>query len=112
MRKIVSCEAGGQELEAQIAIANVILNRLKSEKFPNTIKEVVYQSNQFPPVYNGIFDRASPNDVTIKAVQMALEGVDNSQGALYFCAGSEASGGWHDRNLTYLFALGGNVFYK
>jgi N-acetylmuramoyl-L-alanine amidase len=108
LQKIVWAEARGEDLDGQALVANVILNRLQSDKFPNSIEAIIYQENQFSPVTNGTLARATPNDETIQAVEIALSGVDNSQGALYFASGHKAK--WHD-TLTPLFKHGAHNFY-
>ena len=53
MASIINCEAGGESMQGKIAVGVVIMNRVKSKSFPNTIKKVVYQKGQFSPVRNG-----------------------------------------------------------
>lgn len=53
MASIINCEAGGEGMQGKLAVGVVIMNRVKSKSFPNTIKKVVYQKNQFSPVRNG-----------------------------------------------------------
>lgn len=53
MASIINCEAGGESMQGKIAVGIVIMNRVKSKAFPNTIKKVVYQKGQFSPVRNG-----------------------------------------------------------
>jgi N-acetylmuramoyl-L-alanine amidase len=97
----------------QILVGNVIMNRVKDSRFPNTVREVVYQPKQFEPVSNGALDRAEPDARTLEAVGRVMAGEDYSQGALYFrtIAGATPSC-WHERALTRLFDHGGHRFYK
>ncbi|MDD7403915.1 MAG: cell wall hydrolase [Butyribacter sp.] len=53
MASIINCEAGGEGMQGKLAVGVVIMNRVKSKSFPNTIKKVVYQKGQFSPVRNG-----------------------------------------------------------
>ena len=114
LARIVMAEAEGEDLEGKILVANVIINRVKSNGFPNSITEVVYQNNgkvyQFAPIKNGRFDRVEPSQECYKAASMALEGFDISQGALFFesCKGDS----WHSKNLELLFQHGVHRFYK
>lgn len=117
--KIVEAEAGNEDRIGKILVANVILNRLEDEQFPDTIEEVVYQRNgdvvQFSPVANGSFESAVPDDDTIEAVDAALTGEDYSQGALFFAARLYADDNkmrWFDENLEKVLEHGGHEFYR
>lgn len=111
---IVAAEAGGCDLKGQILVANVIFNRVENEKFPNTIKEVVFQKNQFTPALNGTIWKARVSDLTVEAVNKALAGEDYSEGALFFSARSMVDPDdmtWFDRNLKWLFEHDGHEFF-
>ena len=115
LEKIVQAEAGDQDHQGKLLVANVILNRVRSEKFPSTIREVVFAPRQFSPVSDGSYSRAEASGDTRKAVDEALHGVDGSQGALYFMDRRYADGGnvsWFDRSLTKLFQHQGHEFFK
>jgi len=62
-------------LEGKLAVANVVLNRVKSPSFPNTVYDVIFQKGQFPPAYKSGFKELVPPDECIIAAKMALEGV-------------------------------------
>lgn len=112
---IVQAEAGNCDDKGKILVANVIMNRVKSSVFPDTITDVVYQRSQFSPVQNGSINRVQVTDNTIRCVERALAGEDYSQGALYFMnrsASRSGSAGWFDRSLTYLFQHGAHEFFK
>lgn len=117
--KIVEAEAGGEDENGKLLVANVILNRVESELFPDTVADVVYQCSggtyQFSPVKDGRLDRVIVSDETINAVERALHGEDISQGAMYFmarCAVSAGNSSWFDKELTRLFAYGGHEFFE
>ena len=113
--KIVQAEAGICDAKGKILVADVILNRVRSDEFPNTITEVVYQREQFSPVSDGSLYTCSVTDETVECVNRALEGEDYSQGALYFMnrRGARArSIRWFDGKLTFLFQHGGHEFFK
>jgi len=117
--RIVEAEAGGEDLNGRILVANVVLNRVKSKSFPNTVAGVVFQKNsgtfQFSPVRDGRYQRVKVTAETEEAVQRALLGEDYSQGALYFVARKAASPGkvqWFDKHLTRLFQYGGHEFFS
>ena len=93
--KIVEAEAGSEDLNGRILVANVVLNRVKSELFPDCVTDVVYQHSngvyQFSPVKNGTIDTVSISEETKQAVELALDGTDLSKGALYFAARNAAN---------------------
>ncbi|MEF2967601.1 cell wall hydrolase [Paenibacillus sp. M1] len=74
LQKIVMAEAEGEPYEGKVAVANVVLNRLRSANYPDTIKEVIYQKSQFSPVRNGRLNKVKPDEDTIHAVNEALNG--------------------------------------
>lgn len=116
--RIVEAEAGGEDEDGKLLVANVVLNRVNSESFPDTVKDVVMQKNgrvtQFSPVASGRIWRVKISEETVRAVQRAIDGEDISQGALYFAARRHAdseSMRWFDRKLTFLFRHGGHEFF-
>lgn len=116
--RIVEAEAGGEDENGKLLVANVVLNRVKNEKFPDTIEEVIMQKNegttQFSPVANGRFYTVEVTEETIDVVNRALCGEDISQGALYFAARKYANPErmqWFDNCLTFLFEYGGHEFF-
>ncbi len=119
LKRIVEAEAGNQDEDGRLLVANVILNRVESEKFPDTVKEVVFQEEkgvcQFSPVSNGRIWRVKVSEKTSAAVERALNGEDISDGALYFAARKYADDGkmrWFDTKLVYLFEHGGHEFFR
>lgn len=112
--RIVQAEAGICDPKGKILVADVIINRVLSGKFPDSVKAVVYQPSQFQPVSNGTINTVKVTAETIECVDRALAGEDYSKGALYFmnrrASGSAAS--WFDRRLTYLFAHDGHEFFR
>ena len=93
LARVVYGEARGEPYSGQVAVAAVVLNRLKSSKFPNTISGVVYQSGAFDAVRDGQIN-LSPNSTAIKAAQDALNGWDPSYGAIYYFNPSTATNKW------------------
>lgn len=112
--RIVQAEAGICDPKGKILVADVIINRVLSGKFPDSVKAVVYQPSQFQPVSNGTINTVKVTAETIECVDRALAGEDYSNGALYFmnrrASGSAAS--WFDRRLIYLFAHDGHEFFR
>ena len=113
--KIVQAEAGNCDRTGRILVANVILNRVESDTFPDTVHSVVYQKHQFSPVGNGSINRCRVTDATVEAVDSALAGEDYSDGALYFMnrrASSRKNVRWFDNHLDFLFKHGNHEFFK
>jgi len=111
LNRIAWAEAGCEDEKGIILVINVIINRLRDPRFPSTVREVVYQENQFEPTRNGAMERAVPDEKTIGAVRRALRGEDYSRGATFFRTVKGADGSWHERNLKKLFDHGGHRFY-
>lgn len=109
--KIAMAEMEGESTEAKALVMCVVMNRVKSGSFQGTIKEVIYEKNQFTPIWNGRFDRVEPNDDCRTALEMVRAGWDESEGATFFEITSENST-WHSRNLKRLFEIDGTTFYK
>ncbi len=93
LARVVYGEARGEPYSGQVAVAAVVLNRVKSSSFPNTISGVVYQSGAFDAVRDGQIN-LSPNSTAIKAAQDALNGWDPSYGAIYYFNPSTATNKW------------------
>lgn len=111
LAKIAMAEAEGEDTEGKALVILVVLNRVWSDGFPNTIEEVIYQSGQFSPISNGRFDRVEPDADCWAALDLImLDKWDGSCGATYFESESESS--WHSENLDFLFRHGNHYFYK
>lgn len=116
--RIVEAEAGGEDLKGKMLVANVIINRVEDERFPDTVSEVIFQEEegrkQFSPIADGRFYHVKISEETVEAVNLVLAGEDNSRGALYFAARKAADPNlmeWFDDHLTRLFAHGGHEFF-
>lgn len=115
LERIVEAEAGGEDYKGKLLVANVVLNRVLSSQFPDTVRGVVFAHNQFSPVSDGRYYSVKVSSGTRKAVKAALQGEDPSQGAVYFMERSLAdqdNASWFDRCLTKLFRYGCHEFYK
>jgi len=106
LANLIYCEAGGEPYEGQVAVGAVVINRLLSSKFPNTITGVIYQKNQFSPVKSGRYALAlSQNRATEKcyrAADEAMAGVTNVGNCLFFRTPIEGLTG---------IRIGGHIFY-
>ena len=114
LARIISAEAGAEPLEGKIAVGNVVLNRVRSEYFPNTIYGVIFDRKfgvQFSPVANGTIYK-EPTAESIIAAKICLEGYTVSEEILYFMNPDIATSKWISGNREYAFRIGNHVFYK
>lgn len=113
--RIAAAEAGTEDVVGKALVMRVVLNRVESKEFPHTVREVVTQKNgsryQFCPVGNGSYHTAEVSEACYEALDMILDGWDESCGAEYFCR-PETAGKWHEENLSFLFQHGSHRFYK
>lgn len=93
LARLVYAEGRGEPYEGQVAIAAVVLNRVASPDFPNTVREVIFAPNAFSPVQNGQLP-ARTNETARRAVQDALQGSDPTNGSLYFFNPDTATSSW------------------
>ncbi len=93
LARIIYGEARGEPYAGQVAVGAVVLNRVKSSSFPNTISGVIYQSGAFDAVRDGQIN-LSPDSTAKKAAQDALNGWDPSYGAIYYFNPSTATNKW------------------
>lgn len=105
LAKSISAEGAGRTFEEKVAIGSVLLNRVKDDRFPNTLKEVVKETNSYK---NGYFNICITTETDIKASGEALDGKSGVNGALYYYSGSN-----EQRNgLEYIKTVGDLSFYK
>lgn len=113
--RIVEAEATGEDVIGKLLVANVVLNRLESGDYGDTIIDVVFAEGQFSPVKDGRLFKVTPTETTVEAVERAINGEDQSQGARYFVAREIASKKglrYFDNHLKFLFKHGCHEFYK
>lgn len=114
LSRVISAESRGEPLLGQIAVGNVVLNRVKSSQFPNTIRGVVFDKKngvQFEPVSNGtIYD--TPTESALLAAKLCLEGADVVGESLYFFAPALSAGTWIVENRSYHTTIGCHRFYR
>ena len=112
--KIVMLEAGSGGLDTKIGIANTIVNRVRSTIFPNTIKDVIFDTNygtQFPPAHTERINE-TPSMDCILAAKCALNGVELVGDSLYFISTKAAPSSWAHRNRAYYTTIGNTNFYE
>ena len=107
---VIYAESGNQSLEGKIAVGNVVMNRLESPNFPNTIKGVLYQRNQFSTVSNGTI-YLTPNEQSVVAAKLVLEGVNTAGDSLFFVNPKLSPNSWASRNRTYVATIGAHAFF-
>ena len=108
LAKIVYAEARGEPYTGQVAIAAVVLNRVKSASFPNTISGVIYQPYAFTAVDDGQIN-LTPNNTAYKAAQDALNGWDPTYGCLFYYNPKTATSSWIWSRKTVV-TIGNHVF--
>ncbi len=108
LARIISGEARGESYEGQVAIAAVILNRVKHSSFPNSIAGVVYQENAFTAVSDGQIN-ITPSQSCYNAARDALNGWDPTGGAIYYYNPVTATSSWI-RSRKIIKTIGKHVF--
>lgn len=116
LKRLAMAEMEGESLEAKALAINVVLNRVESPKFPDTIHDVIFQvcgkAYQFSPIKDGRWEQCKTwNAECDEALEMVIYGWDESQDALYFRTITTKQN-WHDANLEWLFDIDDTRFYK
>ena len=93
LARLVNGEARGEPYIGQVAVAAVVLNRVKSSAFPNTISGVVFQTGAFDAVWDGQFD-LEPTANAIRAARDAMNGWDPTGGCIYYYNPATATSAW------------------
>lgn len=110
---IISAESQGEPLEGQIAVGNVVLNRVADPSFPDSIYDVIFDSRwggQFEPVSNGtVYD--APAEECVLAARLCLAGVSTAGESLYFLAPDLTDNHWTMEARTYVTTIGTHWFY-
>ena len=113
LSRIISAESCGESMEGQIAVGNVVLNRVASREFPDTIPGVIFDKVdgvQFEPVSNGTVYK-TPTAQSVEAARRVLAGEQVIGKALYFYAPALSQGTWINANRTYYKTIGCHRFY-
>ena len=114
LARIIHAESRGEALIGQIAVGNVVLNRVKSTYYPNTIYGVIFDRKygvQFSPILDGSIYNTPGYSATL-AAKIALEGYDVSDGTFFFLNVKLATSSWIPRTREYAFTIGNHDFYK
>ncbi len=113
LSKIIYAEAGGESIEGQLAVGNVVLNRVKSSEFPNTIYTVIFDRAggiQFEPVINGSI-YLPPSYSAVEAAKRALSGESTVGESLFFLNPQKAQSFWIVDNREFFCTIGNHDFY-
>lgn len=109
LSRIISAESKNQPLKGKIAVGTVIMNRVESPNFPNTIYDVIFSGNQFTPVVNGSIND-EPTDESVLAAKLVLEGAREAGKSLFFHqAGLNC---WAAGNKAYVTTIADHSFYE
>jgi len=111
LAQLIYGEAGGEPYEGQVAVGAVVMNRVESASFPNTIEGVIYQKRQFSCVDDGNFYKEIPEYSTVyQAAREALNGVDPTNGCIYFYNPNTSTSRWIFENTTTVVTIGNHRF--
>jgi len=108
LAKLIHAEARGESLAGQIAVGAVVFNRLEDPRFPKTIIKVIYEKDQFSPVADGSID-FPPGERALLAAELALSGLDPTNGCLFFYNPATAQSRWLD-GMPRMIRIGSHVF--
>ena len=116
LSRIIYAASGADSLEGQIAVGNVVLNRVESGDFPDSIPAVIFEGAgedvvQFEPVANGMVYQA-PSDQAMEAARRVLAGETTAGNSLYFYAPALSQGAWINASRTYELTIGCHRFYS
>lgn len=110
LSKLIAGEARGESYEGQVAVAAVVINRVRDSRFPNSLEGVIYQRNAFSVVKNG-YIYTEPTSSTYRAAQEALYGNDPTNNAIYFWNPDISTCNWINTLSPHL-RIGNHVFAK
>ena len=110
LARLVYGEARGEPYKGQVAVAAVVLNRVKSSKFPNSVSGVIYQSGAFSVVSDGQIN-LTPDETAIKAARDAMNGYDPTNGCLYYYTPAKTTNKWM-LSKPVLLRIGNHAFFK
>lgn len=110
LSRVIYRESGNQSLEGQMAVGNVVLNRVADPAFPDTVEGVLAQKNQFTTYKSGVLRKTEPSESSIIAAKLVLDGgvVKETRGALFFDCNSNS---WAARNKQHIATFGDHNFY-
>lgn len=114
LSRIIHAESSGESLKGKIGVGNVILNRVASSAYPNSIYDVIFDTKygtQFQPISNGTIYN-TPSEESVLAAKLCLDGASVVGNSLYFFNPTIASSSWISQNCTYITTIGNHQFYS
>jgi len=114
LSRIINAESGGEFLRGKIAVGNVVLNRVRSEEFPDTVYEVIFDIRfgvQFSPVASGSVYR-TPSAESVIAAKLCLSGALIDGEMLYFYNPRKSDSTWMVENCTFVGSIGNHDFFS
>ncbi len=122
LARMIECEARYEPYEGKVAVGVVVLNRVMSGRFPNTIEGVIFQKGQFQPMTDGGWESKEPSELAYKAAREALEGkkpvgkngqtVGNALFFIYEDLADQGAAKWFKNKLNYVTTIGNHDFYE
>ncbi|SCY33987.1 cell wall hydrolase [Alkaliphilus peptidifermentans] len=115
LARIIHAEAAGEPYRGKVAVGNVVLNRVNSKDFPNTIYNVIFEYYKNIPQFSPVADGSIYNNPCNECTQAAREAINGSRSvgnSTYFFNPSKAAGTWIVRNKSYVTKIGGHAFYQ
>lgn len=113
LSRIIYAESGAEPFRGKIAVGNVVMNRVESAQFPNSVYGVIFDKKygvQFSPVASGTVYK-TPNNDSVIAAKICLEGFSVNDKVLYFMNPALATNTWISKNRAYAFRIGTHNFY-
>ena len=114
MSRIISAESQGEPLPGKLAVGTVVLNRVASDEFPDSIHDVIFDSKwgiQFKPVDNGTVYN-EPTEESVLAAKLVLDGARTAEDSLYFLAPHLTDNHWTMENREFVVTIGCHWFYR
>lgn len=115
LSRIIHAEARGETYQGKVAVGNVVVNRVKTEGFPDTIKAVVFEYTNGTPQFSPVADGSiylTPDEESIQAAKDALAGARPVGNATYFFNPTKVPTSWISKTKTYVTTIGDHVFYQ
>lgn len=114
LSRIIFAESGNQPLEGQIAVGNVVMNRLASDEYPNTVKGVIFDTKygvQFTPAKSGSIYK-TPSEQSVMAAKLVLEGAETvPDNTIYFISSKVSESHWMKRTCRLITIIGEHSFF-
>lgn len=114
LSRIINAEAEGEPFDGKLAVGNVIMNRVESDSFPDTVYDVIFDNHQgvqFTPTVNGrIYEE--PGEDSVIAAKLCLDGAQMDDGILYFLNEAIATSLWVPQNCLFVMSIGEHDFYS